>query len=998
MKSPFKFLDAYQLVDREVFFGREEEISGLYNLVAQNRLVLIYGQSGTGKTSLIQCGLASRFDITDWYPLYIRRQQNLNRSLDQRLAQASGQSGLTAAQALEEIYTLYLRPVYLIFDQLEEIFILGSQPEQEEFIHTVRAILQSNIPSRILFVIREEFLAHLYGFERVIPTLFDRRIRVEPMGIGKVKEVLQGTFKSFNIVVREPADASYELIIDNVSGEKTGIQLTYLQVYLDILYREDFSRTYSDTQLSPGEWPPLEFTLDEIQTFGQMENVLERFLQEQREALQNKLKQQFPQIERDAANKVLDAFVSEEGTKRPIRFEWKGEDLFVEQRWATLFAPLPPQALGVCCRMLEYARLLRVDENQMELAHDTLATLIDQQRSATQRQLIDIRRRIATGYKVHLDTDGTHFFDRVQLARIQPFLDKIALEPEWAAFLDASQAEVERRENEERKRVERELRLTEEKLEAEKKAKQRRTLFLWIIAGVAMIAIIAMIYAMIQRNQAKTKELTAKDSEKAAIKAKSEAVESAKNAQQAKEEAVESAKNAQQAAAAAKNSRDSALVNEQRAMDAEVRAKSSRDSALVNEQRAKDAEGRANKSLIEVSKANEQVNTLNNQLTKSAEEIEKKRSETEKQTAKVVQSLLEKAEIDIIHLRYKEAEQKLASAAALGQRKPEVARALMEIAYFYSESGHFPEALNVLGQIASIDNNYIPPAYTVLTDTIATRKAIRDALLSVDRGRVAELDARYYPDFISVQGGTLAFGCEKGISCENLPRIQLSDFRLARTETTVWQYGLYCAAENKDILETRVKSWGEIRGNDPVVLVSWFDAIKYANWLSKQLGRKPVYQILSRGINSEPIVTWMEGADGFRLPTDAEWEFAAKGGIQPDNTRYSGGDDLNMVSWYSKNSGGRTQPVANSRMRPNRLGLYDMSGNVWEWCWDHYKNLYRPQPTAKDPTGPVKGDQHVIRGGSWYSKLEPELNVTNRASWPPLFKGTDTGFRLAGKK
>ena len=91
MKSPFKFLDAYTLEDKDVFFGRDKEVEELYGAVSKNRLVLVYGQSGTGKTSLVQCGLASRFDATDWYPLFIRRQDDINRALQQALESAMEQ-------------------------------------------------------------------------------------------------------------------------------------------------------------------------------------------------------------------------------------------------------------------------------------------------------------------------------------------------------------------------------------------------------------------------------------------------------------------------------------------------------------------------------------------------------------------------------------------------------------------------------------------------------------------------------------------------------------------------------------------------------------------------------------------------------------------------------------------------------------------------------------------------------------------------------------------
>ena len=84
--SPFKLLDAYTAADKTAFWGRDEEIADLYGMVTKNRLMLVYGQSGTGKTSLVQCGLASRFDLTDWYPVFVRRQNDLNQSLETALA------------------------------------------------------------------------------------------------------------------------------------------------------------------------------------------------------------------------------------------------------------------------------------------------------------------------------------------------------------------------------------------------------------------------------------------------------------------------------------------------------------------------------------------------------------------------------------------------------------------------------------------------------------------------------------------------------------------------------------------------------------------------------------------------------------------------------------------------------------------------------------------------------------------------------------------------
>ena len=139
MRSPFKFLDAYTLADKEVFFGRTEEVEELYEMVFKSPLALVYGMSGTGKTSLIQCGLASRFDGPDWFPIAIRRNDNINDSIKATMGDLLGENQQESlADNVSYLFRYYLRPVYFIFDQLEELFILGSQEEQQhQYEHQV---------------------------------------------------------------------------------------------------------------------------------------------------------------------------------------------------------------------------------------------------------------------------------------------------------------------------------------------------------------------------------------------------------------------------------------------------------------------------------------------------------------------------------------------------------------------------------------------------------------------------------------------------------------------------------------------------------------------------------------------------------------------------------------------------------------------------------------------------------------------------------------------
>ena len=154
----------------------------------------------------------------------------------------------------------------------------------------------------------------------------------------------------------------------------------------------------------------------------------------------------------------------------------------------------------------------------------------------------------------------------------------------------------------------------------------------------------------------------------------------------------------------------------------------------------------------------------------------------------------------------------------------------------------------------------------------------------------------------------------------------------------------------------------------PVENVSWIEAIRFCNRLSKMNGFKKVYIISEAG-----KVTLDKSADGFRLPTVEEWVYAAKGG---EDYKYSGSDDLDDVAWYSNNNNGMTHPVG--QLDPNGYGLYDMSGNVWEWCWDAY-------PGHEDYF-------RFVCGGSYSSKAG-ECTVYSRDS-ANHNGGCNLGFRV----
>jgi formylglycine-generating enzyme required for sulfatase activity len=169
-----------------------------------------------------------------------------------------------------------------------------------------------------------------------------------------------------------------------------------------------------------------------------------------------------------------------------------------------------------------------------------------------------------------------------------------------------------------------------------------------------------------------------------------------------------------------------------------------------------------------------------------------------------------------------------------------------------------------------------------------------------------------------------------------------------------------------------------------VEYVTWFDAIEYCNRLSVREGLRPAYTISGSGDNR--TVTWTRDADGYRLPTEAEWEYACRAGI----TRpYSSGSSVDSAGWYKDNSGETTHPVG--QKKTNALGLYDMHGNVWEWCWDWY-GLYA-DGTQADPTGAASGSSRMARGGSWFDNAQM-LRSATRFFCTPSHRLYNLGFRL----
>ena len=212
---------------------------------------------------------------------------------------------------------------------------------------------------------------------------------------------------------------------------------------------------------------------------------------------------------------------------------------------------------------------------------------------------------------------------------------------------------------------------------------------------------------------------------------------------------------------------------------------------------------------------------------------------------------------------------------------------------------------------------------------------------------------------VVVDGGTFKMGSETGDSDEKpIHEVKLNSFSIGQTEVTqeLWEA----------VMGTNPSNWKGLKL--PVEKVSWNDCQTFITKLNSLTGQQ------------------------FRLPTEAEWEYAARGGNQSKGYTYSGSDNIEDVAWYTSNSGSKTHEVATKA--PNELGIYDMSGNVWEWCQDWYSSSYYSSSLINNPTGPDSGSDRVLRGGCWNN------NATNcrcafRNSNSPGYANNDLGFRLA---
>lgn len=448
--SPFKFLDSYQKADADVFFGREEETRALYKALSGVKQLLVYGSSGSGKTSLVECGLRNQFSDADWFAITIRRGNNINasvfsdinKSLDVKIkidphTNMPLDTQIEFGQAVEKLFAKRYQPVYLLFDQFEELLISGDTEEKKIFFTYLNNLINYKVPCRIMLIMREEFIGHLSEFEALCHSLFQHRFRVEKMGRKNVEDVIYQILEAkkyrtfFNV---KDSHALAESILSKLPDKRKEIELSHVQVFLGELWERAQSAKNNNAL------PVL--SADLVHDDDNLEAVLESFL-----------KKQMVDLEKDYGERVplelLAAMISERFTKLQLSETAIRADL--EHKKVISGKPVSD-----LLKELEKRRIIRPikagDETQYEISHDVLALVVGQNLTEEMK----MREKAGDIYKVYGERQG--LFTQDDIDYLRPFQQSLSYPPELQARIDESIAAIKKQREEELAKTRKRLR------------------------------------------------------------------------------------------------------------------------------------------------------------------------------------------------------------------------------------------------------------------------------------------------------------------------------------------------------------------------------------------------------------------------------------------------------------------------------------------------------------------------------------------------------------
>ena len=494
-RAPFKFLDPYGPKDRDIFFGRDLEIAEVYARFYRSRTLVVHGESGSGKTSLVQCGLRAKIPSYDALFITVRAVldplEALRRELLRELAPYI-EPNIEPVAAPESIHACIERlanatrkTVVLVFDQFEEFFRFQPAPVRERFIREFAAWSEAELNARCVICIREENLARLTEFEAAAPDIFWNRLWVRRMSGDQARQAITGPCAACGITAApELVD---ELLADLTRGGK-GVELPILQVVLDSLYHTELAKKAAVSATDEKD-APLVLSLEAYKAQGKIEAILARFVEN---AVAN-------HPTPDAARQVLKSLVTSEGTKKVSGLRE------IEEAVLQFGEPIPTTELETLLRDLINTRVLREDaENHLfELRHDALAATIHDWMTGLEKELMEAREALRGRFRHHeaLRKSGGALLDQAFLVYLAPYEPRLKLTGELAAYVAASQDQ------------------------AKKRLRRRRIVLGGLVALAFLVLAGFTMWNVKERNEAKRQEVNAREQEGIAKKQEARARE-----------------------------------------------------------------------------------------------------------------------------------------------------------------------------------------------------------------------------------------------------------------------------------------------------------------------------------------------------------------------------------------------------------------------------------------------------------------------------------------
>jgi len=551
---PFKFLDSYTLDDKNIFFGRDKETEDIFRKLYSGKLILVYGKSGTGKSSIIHCGLISRIPQEDIFTIKIRCGKSAYKNFISEIKKHSKAKPDHALEILEDIFYGQSKPIALIFDQFEEVFILSDEEEREKLARDLSEILKSRLKINIILVIREEFFASLTEFETHIPGLYDNRTRIEKMSKSAAKRAITEPCKVCNVGIEENlADE----ILDQLIVQSDGLELTWLQVLMDKMYRIAVDRDPENPVIRH----------EDLASMGRMGNVLSEFLDEQLQQMSNG----------EQGEAVLKTMISTDGTKKQLTQTEISESL------QTTGHDMDHKQIEEILRYFANVRIITDQDEQgyFELRHDAIASRIYDRMTATEKELVEIKTYLDNSYKIY-EKRKVLLRDN-DLKYIAIYESKLILNPELREFIKTSKKEVRR-------------------------VKQRRR-NIALAAAVVFVAILSgfAIWALNEKAKASEQSIIAEDQKNEAIKANIEAESASLQALEEKDKAETNEAIAIEQQRLTEIQRREAINANRAADDARKEALDEKDKAEENERLAQEARQESEYAKNEAVQANREA-------------------------------------------------------------------------------------------------------------------------------------------------------------------------------------------------------------------------------------------------------------------------------------------------------------------------------------------------------------------------------------------------------